>query len=596
MRVRSTRRQQTTLVVASLAVLLAAADTYVVVLALPDIMTGVGVGVDELQRAAPIVSVFLLGYVAMLPLLGRLSDVYGRVPLLVVSLAVFALGSLVTAAATDLAGAVTGRFLQGMGGGGLVPVTIAYVADLWDERRRGVPLGLVGAVQELGAVLGPLLGAAVLAVWDWRAIFVLNLVAGLVLAAGLLVVNRSVGPEAGPDDRPRHLLVRDPIGVALLVLGLAGLVLAIVRPESLVRDVRLGGLFFAWAPTGLSPLWLATGGVLIAFFWWEAGHQNRMLHPASLWRGLLAADLVGGLLVAGALGGVILAFATADPAVQLVADQWPVLLGISAVATVMFIWRQRRVANPLIPLDGLRARPAWGSLVVSVLVGAALVVVLVDVPVYGRAVIAEATQWDAALLLLRFLVALPVGAVLGGWALRRLAAGPLASAGMLAAALALAAMTRWDAGSVEQVSSDLTLLLAGVGFGFAVAPVNAALLAAVRDDLHGIGSALLVVARMVGMLVGLSALTAIALRRFYDALSEVPVPDVVCPQTPLDCPAYAEAVRSAVLTQVTTTFAGAAVCAAAAALLSLLLLGRGSLSRPESRRTPATPVPTSPPG
>ena len=79
---------------ASVAVAFAAADTYVVELALPDMMTSVGVEVVQLQKAAPIVSGFLLGYVAMLPLIGRIADLRGRLPVLVMALVVFALGSL----------------------------------------------------------------------------------------------------------------------------------------------------------------------------------------------------------------------------------------------------------------------------------------------------------------------------------------------------------------------------------------------------------------------------------------------------------------------------------------------------------------------
>ena len=111
------RAGRTLLVLAAAAVGFAAADTYVVVLALPDMMTGVGLAIDELQRAAPIVSGFLLGYVAILPLIGRIADLRGRLPVLVGSLVVFALGSLVTAAAFDLETMVAGRFLQGVGGG-----------------------------------------------------------------------------------------------------------------------------------------------------------------------------------------------------------------------------------------------------------------------------------------------------------------------------------------------------------------------------------------------------------------------------------------------------------------------------------------------
>src|SRR6476469_3142335 len=182
-------------VLATLAVLLTAADTYVVVLALPDILTGVGVGLDQLQRATPIIGGFLLGYTATLPLLGRLADLRGRVPVLSGCLLLFAAGSLFTATAVSLGPAVLGRGLQGVGAGGLVPATLALVADRWPPDRRSLPLGVVGAVQEAGAVLGPLAGAAVLAVADWRAIFWLNLVLGLGLAVGIAAGGRLRRPD-----------------------------------------------------------------------------------------------------------------------------------------------------------------------------------------------------------------------------------------------------------------------------------------------------------------------------------------------------------------------------------------------------------------
>src|SRR3954466_758089 len=190
-------------VLATLAVLVIAADTYVVVLALPDILTGVGIGIDQLQRATPIIGGFLLGYTATLPLLGRLADLRGRLPVLVGCLLLFALGSLLTATAVSLGPAVAGRGLQGIGAGGLVPATLALVADRWPPERRSVPLGVVGAVQEAGAVLGPLAGAAVLAVADWRAIFWLNLLLALALAVGVLVTGRLRRP--------------DPLGLVLAV-------------------------------------------------------------------------------------------------------------------------------------------------------------------------------------------------------------------------------------------------------------------------------------------------------------------------------------------------------------------------------------------
>src|SRR5918994_6032559 len=161
------RASRTLLGLAAVAVMFAAADTYVVVLSLPDMMASVGYSSEELQRAAPIVSGFLLGYVAMLPLIGRIADLRGRVPVLVAALVVFALGSLITTLAYDMPSMVTGRFLQGVGGGGLVPATLALVADLYPAERRGVPLGIVSAVQELGSVAGPLFGAVVISFGTW---------------------------------------------------------------------------------------------------------------------------------------------------------------------------------------------------------------------------------------------------------------------------------------------------------------------------------------------------------------------------------------------------------------------------------------------
>ncbi|MFA6300681.1 MAG: MFS transporter, partial [Nocardioides sp.] len=106
---------------AAVAVGFAAADNYVVVLALPDMMGSAGLSAEDLQKAAPIISGFLLGYIAMLPLIGRIADIRGRLPVLVGALVVFGLGSLVTAAAYDLPSVVIGRLLQGVGAGGLLP-------------------------------------------------------------------------------------------------------------------------------------------------------------------------------------------------------------------------------------------------------------------------------------------------------------------------------------------------------------------------------------------------------------------------------------------------------------------------------------------
>ncbi len=598
---------------AAVAVAFAAADTYVVVLALPDMMTSVGLAVDELQRAAPIVSGFLLGYVAMLPLVGRIADLRGRLPVLVGSLVVFALGSLVTAAAYDLPSMVTGRFLQGVGGGGLVPATLALVADLYPPARRGVPLGVVGAVQELGSVLGPVYGAVVLAVAPWQAIFAANLVAGLLLAAALRATGRAprgargqdlsdrsssggdpsrpdpVGPDlAGPDlagpDLPGpdltgpdltgpDLTGPDLAGAALAVLSVVSLALTMLRPAFLTTGVTLGLAFVPVTGDGrwAAPVGLVTIGSALAFLL-RCLTARRPLVDLRRWAGVAQqADLLGAGLLAAALAGVILAFATADPEVSVLSPAGPWLLVGAAVLAVLFWRHSRRSARPLVPHGALAARPAWGALAVSFFVGAALIAALVDIPLFARVTVYPDSQLDAALVLVRLLAALPVGALAGGYLTRRLPAGVVAAGGMLLAVVGFGAMSTWGLTSLASAVATVPLVLTGLGFGLALAPVNVALLAATADAVHGVTTALVVVARMVGMLVGISALTTLGLRRYYAVQVGLPAPADVC-TSGTQCAAYTRLLKEAGLAQLETVFVGAACCALVAALLALLLL------------------------
>ncbi|CAB4771148.1 unannotated protein [freshwater metagenome] len=562
------------------AVAFAAADTYVVVLALVDMMQGIGLSPEQLQRAAPIISGFLLGYVAMLPLIGRIADLRGRVPVLTASLVIFALGSIITAAAYDMPTMVTGRFLQGVGGGGLVPATLALVADLYPPERRAVPLGLVSAVQEIGSVLGPLLGAVVLAVADWRAIFLLNLAVGLVLAAAIAAAARRVTADH-PDVLRTHRGPPDVVGLLLLLVALVAGGLVFQPPTQLLTDLTWGQLFIPFVEDGgrwLTPVGsVAIAAVLLLVV--RCLTARRPLVDLRAWgRSLREADVVGATYLAVALGGVILAFATADPKIEVFSDQgWWYLLG-AVVGAVAFAVHLRRAQSPLLPRGALAARPAWGSVVVSFFVGAALIAALIDVPLFARTTVYPDSQLMAALVLVRFLAALPVGAVVGGYLTRILPAGVVTAIGMLMAAAGFLAMSRWDIDSLESWTATIPLVVGGLGFGLALAPVNAAVLAVTADAVHGLASAMVVVARMVGMLVGISALTTIGLRRYYAEQAAVPPVQDVCPAGTTRCAEYSDLLKAAGIAQEQTVFLGAAGCAVVAAVLALWLL-RGAPTR-----------------
>lgn len=573
------RGARSLLTVASVAVALAAADTYVVVLALTDMMAGAGLGIESLQKGTPIISGFLLGYIAVLPLIGRLADLVSRRKILLACLAIFVLGSLITGIAVELPVMIGGRFLQGLGGGGLVPATLAIVADLWPPGKRGTPLGVVGAVQELGSVLGPLLGAGILLVSDWRGIFWVNAVLGVLFALGIWLIRpASVTEEASVSadgqvaqadaasdpgsagtgvvaealpSRHRSTLVTLLAWLAALVAAAAG-ALALIAPDSLVNSVAYGEPFIPFGES-TSRVWTPVGLVaLVALVVLVALTARRWLPT------LLQADVLGALFLAIALGALVLTFSSADPAKEVLGPWGLWLLPIGALALIAFALRQRLAANPLIARGVVHGK-VTPALVVSFLVGAAIVAIVVDVPLLAR-LTEGTTETAAAIVLVQFLVAVPIGAVLGGLLLKRFGPGVVAAPGLALTALALWGMSGWTRGALDEPGlSTLLLVAAGFGIGLAIAPVNDAALADSTHRTHGTVSSLVVVARMVGMVVGLALLTAVGLRRFQQEVNALPDPT------------DSDALLDAAVVQVQTVFAGAALASLAAALIAVLL-------------------------
>jgi MFS family permease len=603
------------------AVLLAAADTYVVVVALPAIMTGVGVGLDRLQRAAPIISGFLLGYTAVLPLIGRLADLAGTGPVFAGCLAAFGTGSVITATAHALPVVIFGRAVQGMGAGGLVPVAMAMVAARWPPDARGLPLGVVGAVQELGSVVGPVYGAGVVAIASWRAIFWINLPVIAVIGTAFLLAGRYRDPAECPNAnaaecpnanaaecpnanaaacpnanaaacpnanaagvaRTRRAGRLDVIGPTLATVGTVGLILGLDAPSSLATNATVGQWYSphtkgAWAPFTTDVV-LVSLVLLAVFLLWEYTAPFRVRSVLQLRETsdvLARSDVPGALALAGVLACIVIAFSTADPGKQVVASSAPIVIPLAGLLAVLFWLRQRTAATPLVGKGAFRARPAWGALLVNLSLGGALMAALIGIPLFARATTYPDSETDAALVLIRFLIAVPIGAVAGGALCRARSVAPyVAGLGMALTTVAFATMIRWGSTSLGggPRPSDAELVLCGLGFGLAIAPINVAILGAVHQGLHAFASALAVVARTIGMLAGLSALTALALRRFYEDQAKIGSPLKLCPNAlPQNCAPYTAATNRALLDELHTIFAGAAVCAALAGVLALLLL------------------------
>ena len=195
-------------------------------------------------------------------------------------------------------------------------------------------------------------------------------------------------------------------------------------------------------------------------------------------------------------------------------------LGVAALLMLgLYGWRQATSRDPLIPPALLRNRVFVGANLTNLLVGAGLMVALVDVPIVARGVFGL-SELGGALLLARFMFAIPIGALAGGWLGGRLGYRWTAVLGLVVAAVGFLRMASWAADELTVTAAGIpdslvTLATCGLGFGLVIAPVAAAILDHSREREHGLASSLVVVARTVGMLLGLSALAAFGIHRFY---------------------------------------------------------------------------------
>ncbi|MEV4016419.1 MFS transporter [Nonomuraea angiospora] len=567
-------------------VLLAALDAYVVVTVLIDIAEDVGIPLNHLERATPIVTGFLLGYVAAMPLLGQLSDRYGRRPLIHACLAAFALGSVLTALAAGEVMVVAGRTVQGVAGGALLPITMALIGDLWDERERPVALGAVGAAQELGSALGPLYGGVLALIpstvvagvelGGWHAIFWINLPLAALAAVAVHFTVPS-GPPARTGPPPDTTTATEPALPSAATPGTA-------LPSAATPDTALpsaGTSDAALSAVGASGTAAPAAGIPGTASPTTATGAGQV----GIGGGRRRVDVVGGALLALALALLVVGLYNPDPA-KTVLPPWGLpVIAAGALAAGIFVWWEIRSPVRLLDLSATRKGPLLATLAVSFLAGAALLVTMVFVQFTAQTLLGE-DALGAALVLARFLAALTVGALLGGLLARRLGDSVVAVAGMVLGAAGYWLMSRWplDLKSAGLLV-DVDLVVAGLGLGLVIAPVSSAVLRVTSAAQHGVASAAVVVARMMGMLIGIAAVSAWGFYRFQSLTAHLDTPlpfgvDAVTYQRQLA--EYTAKVQAALHTEYTEMFLVTAFICLLGAAVALLM--------PRARRSgPPTP-------
>ena len=265
--------------VVMLATFLGALDQTIVATALPQIVEDLH-GFGHLSW---VVTAYLLASTVTMPLYGRLSDIYGRRRLFVVSMSLFLVGSLLCGLAQSMDQLILFRLVQGLGAGGLFPLSQTVVADLFSPRERGRYQGFIGGAWALAAMAGPLVGGVLTDHASWRWIFFINV--PLTLFA-IVVVMRTL-PAPTITRRPQI----DYAGAAILSAGVTAILLACVW----------GGVTHPWGSVEVLGAALAGLALLVLFLLWERRVVDPLV-PIALFRervfalGCAINAVIGGLI------------------------------------------------------------------------------------------------------------------------------------------------------------------------------------------------------------------------------------------------------------------------------------------------------------
>ncbi|MCW6510197.1 MDR family MFS transporter [Lichenifustis flavocetrariae] len=328
------------LVIASViaAMFMIAIEATIVSTAMPQIAAQLG----GLQLYSWVFSSFLLTQTAMTVVFGKLSDVYGRRPVLLFGIAVFIVASVLCGFATSLPGLIVFRLMQGVGAGAIQPVGMTVVGDLYSAEERGRVQGWLASVWALSAVIGPLIGGFIVQHFSWAWVFWINVPVGLLAAAGFIAfLHETVATRRHAVDWPGAMLFT--VVVAALMVGLT--------------ELGTDDLLTAGIALGIFVLGLAL------FLMQEARAAEPMIN-FSLWRRRAIAVANGVSLLAGV---ALVGLTTFLPMyVQGVLRQTPLVAGLAMTMMVVGWPIGATAAAKLLVRTGLRALFIAGAVLMPI--------------------------------------------------------------------------------------------------------------------------------------------------------------------------------------------------------------------------------------
>jgi EmrB/QacA subfamily drug resistance transporter len=290
-------------------IFMAAIEGTIVATAMPAIVGSLG-GLDQFSW---IFGAYLLAQVILIPIYGRLADLHGRKPILLIGIGIFLLGSVLCGLAWNMNALIAFRAIQGIGAGALIPVSQTVVGDIYRGAERAKMQGYVSSAFGSAAILGPLVGGLIAQYVGWQAIFWINVPLGLI-AATLLVL-------ALEERIPKREHRIDYGGAVLLALTTSVLMFSLVHADRLSTPVLVGA----------AAAFLVLFTALLAY---EGRVQEPML-PLQLYRNLIVARGNG---VGAANGAIMMSIVGFLPVYMQVAMGADPLIGGVALGVMSVAW------------------------------------------------------------------------------------------------------------------------------------------------------------------------------------------------------------------------------------------------------------------